>query len=104
MVESNNIMNFTPDRGKSYKQRQGTFIPDDSVKKTASSFLVGNNQFRKHVFTDGSSIVAPKAYIPSASTIENNGAKKQGLNTMFRPDCEGTENGGFILNTSHNSY
>lgn len=102
MSNYNDLMHFTPDRGKSYKERQGCFLPDHSVKKVASSFLVENNKFRKHVFTDGSSIVAPKGYIPSASTIENNGAKKQGLNTVFRPR-PGTENGGWIMNTNHNN-
>jgi len=101
MGDFSELIHFTPDRGKSYKERQGTFMPDHSVKKAASSVMVHNNQFRKTVFTDGSSIVAPKAYIPSARTIENNGAKKQGLNTVFKPRA-GTENGGWILNTNHN--
>jgi len=105
MTDSTNfnaLIHFTADRGKSYKERQGTFMPDHSVKKTTSSFMVENNQFRKHVFSDGSSTVAPKGYIPSASTIKNNGAKKQGLNKVFKPKA-GTENGGWILNTNHNS-
>ena len=100
MGNFNELQHFTPDRGKSYKERQGTFMPDHSVKKTSNSFMVQNNQFRKTVFTDGSSIIAPKAYIPSASTIKNNGAKKQGLNTVFKPK-PGTENGGYIMNANH---
>jgi len=101
MGNFNELQHFTPDRGKSYKERQGTFMPDHSVKKTTSSVMVHNNQFSKRVFDDGSSIVAPKAYIPSASTIKHNGAKKQGINTVFKPRA-GTENGGWIMNTNHN--
>lgn len=96
------LQQFTPDRGKSYKERQGTFMPDHSVKQVSSSVMVENNQFRKRVFTDGSSIVSPKAYIPSASSIQNNGAKKQGVNTIFKPR-PGTESGGWIMNTNHNT-
>jgi len=93
---------FEPDRGKSYKERQGTFLPDHSVKMVSSSVIVENNQFRKRVFTDGSSTISPKAHIPAGSTIKNNGAKKQGINTVFKPDS-GTESGGFIMNSNHNS-
>ena len=100
MGDFSELIHFTPDRGKSYKERQNCFIPDHGVKKVVSSKLVENNKFRKRVFTDGSSTVSPKAYIPSDFSIKNNGAKKQGLNTVFKPK-PGTENAGFILNTNH---
>ena len=77
------------------------YISDD-VKKRAKSFLTNNNQFRKHVFVDGTSITAPKGHLMSGA--EENGAKKQGLNTVFKPKIESKENGGFILNTNHNPF
>ena len=88
------INRFTPDRNKSYKKRQGSFLIDDSVKKVTKDYPVVNNQFRKHVFNDGSVTIAPKAYIPD-NNVKDNGAKKQGLNTVFRPDAS-TETSGFI--------
>ena len=33
--------------------------------------MVENNQFRKHVFEDGSVIVAPKAFIMSDFSVKN---------------------------------
>ena len=87
------------DGNKPYVKRQNSYIPDESVKRIARSAMVINNQFRKIVFEDGSSTIAPKGYIPS-STIKNNGCKTLGLNTVFTPK-PGTENGGFILNTNH---
>ena len=84
----------SPDIGKDFVKRQGCFIPDEDVKKVARSFPVGNNQFRKTVFIDGTSTIAPKAFIPS-SIVPDNGDPKQGLNTMFKPK-PAKENGGFI--------
>jgi len=89
------------DDNKPFVKRQNSFIPDAGVKRIARSAMVINNQFRKVVFEDGSSTIAPKGYIPS-STIKDNGNKTQGLNTVFTPK-PGTENSGFILNTNHNN-
>lgn len=80
-------------RRMDYIKRQNSYIPDADVEITAKSYLTNNNQFRKHVFVDGTSITAPKAYLMSGS--DDNGAKKQGVNTVFTPD-EAKENGGFI--------
>ena len=77
-----------------YIKRQNSLTPDKDVPKEAKSFLTNNNQFRKHIFVDGTQIVAPKGHLMSGA--KHNGAKKQGLNTMFRPAVESKENGGFI--------
>jgi hypothetical protein len=83
-----------PDFGKDFVKRQDSFIPDNDVNKVARSFKVENNQFRKHVFVDGSSTVAPMAFV-FGSKAPDNGAPKQGINTVFKPK-PAKENGGFI--------
>ena len=85
----------SPDIGKDFVVRQDCFIPDDDVLKVTKTFMVGNNQFRKHIFQDGSNTIAPKAYIPS-SRVPDNGAPKQGINTMFTPQPS-KETSGFII-------
>ena len=85
---------FGGDYGKPYVNRQGTFYPDKDVKKTAKSFLIENNQFRKFEFVDGSTTIAPKGYIPSGF-VKDNGSKDLGVNRVFRPDSEDKMFNGF---------
>jgi len=84
-----------------YIKRQNTLAPDKDVQKTSKTFLTNGGKFRKHVFSDGTEIVAPKGHLMSGAA--HNGTRKQGLNTVFVPNPESKENAGFILNTNHNN-
>jgi len=88
-----------PCDSQDFIRRGRSIAPDSDVKKVAKTFLVGNNQFRKYIFEDGSVMVAPKGYLMTGA--KNNGDAKQGINTVFCPKGESKENAGFIINANH---
>lgn len=76
-------------------KRQNSYAPDADVKRATKTRSINHNQFRKHVFDDGSTTIAPKGYLMSGA--ECNGARDQGVNRAFIPASEDKENGGFVF-------